>query len=85
MIEPTTLSEAVHGSPGVTSLETVGATLSGLPPARLRDAYYYLILARALDERMRALNRQGKASRSAAPWPSSQGKTGCSPTTATWR
>ena len=61
MIEPTTLSEAVHGVPGVTSLETGGVSLSGLPPARLRDAYYYLILARALDERMRALNRQGKA------------------------
>ena len=65
MIEPTTLSEAVHGPvrPGShCPWRRVGASLSGPAPGRAsRDAYYYLILARALDERMRALNRQGKA------------------------
>src|SRR5262245_19459021 len=38
-----------------------GQGLAGLSASQLRDAYYHLCLTRALDERMRALNRQGKA------------------------
>jgi 2-oxoisovalerate dehydrogenase E1 component alpha subunit len=38
-----------------------GEGLAGLSVSQLRDAAYHITLTRALDERMRALNRQGKA------------------------
>jgi 2-oxoisovalerate dehydrogenase E1 component alpha subunit len=42
-------------------LARAGQGLAGLSVSQLRDAYYRMGLTRALDERMRALNRQGKA------------------------
>jgi 2-oxoisovalerate dehydrogenase E1 component alpha subunit len=70
MIEPTTMSEAdrdvSRGAPNLAELDRPGTDqadqgLGGLTPSHLRDAYYKITLTRALDERMRALNRQGKA------------------------
>ena len=68
----------------------------GLTPETLQEMYYYMLLARMLDERMWLLNRQGKApfviscqGHEAAQvgigfaW--SAARTGSCPTTATWR
>jgi 2-oxoisovalerate dehydrogenase E1 component alpha subunit len=46
------------GRDGTNANDTAGA---GLSAQRLLDAHYWMTLARALDDRMWALNRQGKA------------------------
>lgn len=43
------------------SLSDSAAVADTLPPETLREMYYYMLLARALDERMWLVNRAGKA------------------------
>ena len=54
-----------EASPGVGAARVAGSHTSSLPAGvttqQLLDAHYYLSLARALDDRMWVLNRQGKA------------------------